>query len=90
MEEEIILKAKNNTDPNKMAGAIAQIIKEGKKLSIQAVGAGAVNQAIKSIAVARRYIVDKEIDLCIIPTFADIVIEGRTVTAIRLIIKEEK
>lgn len=89
MEEEIILKAKNNTEPNKMAGAIAQIIKEGKKLSIQAVGAGAVNQAIKSIAIARRYTVDKGIDLYIIPVFADIVIEGRTVTAIRLIIKEE-
>lgn len=89
MGEEIVLKAKNNTEPNKMAGMIAEMIKQGKKLSIQAVGAGAVNQAIKSIAVARRYTVDQGIDLYVIPAFADVVIEGETRTAIKLIIKEE-
>lgn len=89
MEEIITLKIRNDTDPNKTAGAIAALIKENKKVELQAVGAGAVNQAIKASIIARSYVANQGINLYVIPAFVDVVIVGETRTAIKLIIKEE-
>ena len=52
-----LLKVKTTSNPNAVAGAIANILKQQKKLKVQAVGAGSINQAVKSLAVARSYLV---------------------------------
>ncbi|MCD8199634.1 MAG: stage V sporulation protein S, partial [Coriobacteriaceae bacterium] len=59
-------------------------IKDGNAVNIQSVGAGAVNQAIKAIAIARGYLAPSGIDLSCTPSFSDITIDGHTRTAIRL------
>lgn len=89
MKELITLKVKNDSDPNKIAGAIAKCINENKSVEVQAVGAGAVNQAVKASIIARSFVANQGINLYIIPAFANIEIDGENRTAIKLIIKEE-
>ena len=71
-----VLKVSSKSVPNSVAGAIAAVIREQRTVEVQAVGAGAANQAIKSIAVARGYLAPIGIDLICIPAFANIVIDG--------------
>lgn len=59
------------------------MMKDGVPVQIQSVGAGAVNQAIKAIAIARGFLAPSGIDVCCVPSFADIVIDGEYRTAIR-------
>ena len=66
-----------------VAGAIAGMIKDGSTVEIQAVGAGAVNQAVKAVAISRGFLSPVGIEICCIPSFADIVIDGEYRTAIR-------
>ena len=66
-----------------MAGAIAGMIKDGAVVDIQAVGAGAVNQAVKAIAISRGFLSPIGIEIACVPSFADIVIDGEYRTAIR-------
>ena len=80
-----VLKVSSKSVPNSVAGAIAAVIREQRTVEVQAVGAGAANQAIKSIAVARGYLAPIGIDLICIPAFASIVIDGEDRTAIKLI-----
>ena len=80
-----ILKVSSRSAPNSVAGAIASVIRDVGEVEVQAVGAGAANQAIKSIAVARGYLAPIGIDLICIPAFASIEIEGEERTAIKLI-----
>lgn len=80
-----VLKVSSRSVPNSVAGAIAGVIRENKSVEIQAVGAGAANQAIKSIAVARGYLAPIGIDLICIPAFTSIQIDGEDRTAIKLI-----
>lgn len=82
-----ILKVSANSKPTSVAGAIAGVIREKGSVEIQAVGAGAANQAIKSIAVARGYMAPSGIELICIPAFANIEIEGTERTAIKLIVE---
>ena len=81
-----ILKVSSHSSPNSVAGAIAGVIREQKAVEVQAVGAGAANQAIKSIA--RGYLAPIGIDLICIPAFANIQIEGEERTAIKLICEQ--
>ena len=67
-----ILKVSSHSSPNSVAGAIAGVIREQKAVEVQAVGAGAANQAIKSIAIARGYLAPIGVDLVCIPAFANI------------------
>ena len=83
-----VLKVSSKSVPNSVAGAIAAVIWEQHTVEVQAVGAGAVNQAIKSIAVARGYLAPIGIDLICIPAFANIVIDGEDRTAIKLICEQ--
>ncbi len=78
------LKVSSKSSPASVAGAIAGLIKDGNAVNIQSVGAGAVNQAIKAIAIARGYLAPSGIDLSCTPSFSDITIDGHTRTAIRL------
>ena len=89
MEKTIVLKIKNNSEPQKVAGAIAACLKEGKRIELQAIGAGAVNQATKSVATARGYVAQQGINLSCIPAFTDVEIDGEERTGIKLIIKED-
>ena len=81
-----ILKVSSSSPPNSVAGAIAGIIREQGEVELQAVGAGAANQAIKSIAVARGYMAPSGVDLICIPAFANVKIDDVERTAIRLIV----
>ena len=75
--------------PKAVAGAIAAIIREGKTVEVQAVGAGAANQAIKAIAIARGYLAPVGINLVCYPAFANVTIDGEVRTAIRLICEKK-
>ena len=82
-----ILKVSSKSNPSKVAGAIANIIRESKMVEIQTIGAGALNQAIKAIAIARGFVAPSGKNLICIPAFTDIVIDGEERTAIKLIVE---
>lgn len=77
------LKVSSKSSPASVAGAIAGMIKDGVHVEIQSVGAGAVNQAVKAIAISRGFLSPVGIEIVCIPSFADIVIDGEYRTAIR-------
>jgi len=81
------LKVSTKSNPAKVAGAIAGVVREEGKAEIQTVGAGSLNQAVKAIAIARGYVAPGGIDLIIIPGFQDIDIDGEERTAIKLIVE---
>jgi len=70
-----------------VAGAIAGVIREHGRAEVQAIGAGAVNQALKAAAIARGFLLLDGLDVVCIPTFADVVIGGQERTAIRISIE---
>ena len=78
------LKVSSKSSPASVAGAIAGLVKDGLPVNIQSVGAGAVNQAIKAIAIARGFLIPAGIDISCAPTFSDIEIGGESRTAIRI------
>ena len=82
-----VLKVSTKSNPNSVAGALAAIIKERNTVEIQAVGAGAINQAVKAIAIARGCVAPSGKDIVCIPAFTDIEIDGEERTAIKLIIQ---
>ncbi|MCI6854774.1 MAG: stage V sporulation protein S [Anaerovoracaceae bacterium] len=82
-----ILKVSAKSNPNSVAGALAGVLREKGGAEIQAIGAGALNQAIKSIAIARGFVAPGGIDLVCVPAFTDIEIEGEERTAIKLIVE---
>ena len=81
-----ILKVASKSSPNKVAGALAGVLRENGEAELQAVGAGAVNQSIKAIAIARGFVAPSGIDLACIPAFKDIEIEGENRTSIKFIV----
>ena len=82
-----IIKVSSTSVPNHVAGAIASLMREQDKLMIQTIGAAALNQAIKSIAIARGFVAPSGKNLVCIPAFADITIDGEERTAIKLIVE---
>lgn len=80
------LKVSSKSSPASVAGAIAGLIKDGKPVELQSVGAGAINQAIKAVAIARGFLIPVGIDVACKPYFSDILINGEKRTAIRLAI----
>ena len=81
------LKVGSKSNPNSVAGALANVFREKGEAEIQAIGAGALNQAIKAIAIARGFVAPSGKNLVCIPAFTDIVIEGEERTAIKLIVE---
>ncbi|ACM22670.1 MULTISPECIES: stage V sporulation protein S [Thermotoga] len=81
-----VLKVASNSNPNKVAGALAGVIREKGKAELQAIGAGAVNQAVKAIAIARGYLAPSGINLVCVPAFTEVQINGETRTAIKFIV----
>ena len=82
-----VLKVSAKSSPNSVAGALAAVIRERGIAEIQAIGAGAINQTVKAIAIARGFVAPSGIDLVCIPAFADVVIDGEERTAMKFIIQ---
>lgn len=82
-----ILKVSAKSSPNSVAGALAGVIREKGGAEIQTIGAGALNQAIKAVAIARGFVAPSGIDIICIPAFTDIIIDGEERTAIKLMIQ---
>ncbi|MCR3923480.1 MAG: stage V sporulation protein S [Firmicutes bacterium] len=82
-----VLKVAAHSNPKAVAGALAAVVREKGKAEIQAVGAGAVNQAVKAIAVCRGFVAPNGIDLVTIPAFAEIMINSEVRTAIKFIVE---
>ena len=82
-----LLKISSKSNPNSVAGALAGVIREKGPAEIQAIGAGALNQAIKSVAVARGFVAPSGMDLVCIPAFTEVEIDGEERTAIKLIVQ---
>lgn len=82
-----VLKVSSKSSPNSVAGAIAGVIRDYGCVEVQAVGAGATNQALKSVAVARGYLVPMGVDIICIPAFTSIEIDGAERTAMKLLVE---
>ncbi len=82
-----VLKVSAKSNPNSVAGALAGVLRERGAAEMQAIGAGAINQAIKAVAIARGFVAPGGIDLICIPAFTDIMIDGDERTAIRIIVE---
>jgi len=82
-----VLKISAKTDPKKAAGALAEVIRKHGEAELQAIGAGAVNQATKAIAIARGFLAPNGIDIVCMPGFTDVKIGEEDRTAIKFIIE---
>ncbi len=82
-----VLKVSSKSKPNAVAGALAGVLRERGTAEMQAIGAGALNQAVKAVAIARGIVAPSGMDLICIPAFKEIQIDGVERTAIRLIIE---
>ncbi len=81
-----VLRVSSKSSPNAVAGALAGVVREKGEVEVQVIGAGALNQAIKAIAIARGYVAPSGYDLVCVPAFKDIEVNGERRTAIRLIV----
>lgn len=81
------LRVSAKSKPNSVAGAVAGVIRERGSVELQTIGAGALNQAIKAVAIARGFLAPSGIELVCIPSFSDIAIDGNERTAIRLLVQ---
>jgi stage V sporulation protein S len=86
--KEDLLRVSTRSRPSAVAGAIAGVIRETGVAEVQSIGAGAVNQAIKAIAIARSYLSEDGIDIVCVPSFIDVAIDQEERTAIRLLIQK--
>lgn len=82
-----VLKVSSKSSPNSVAGAISGVIREHGVVEVQSVGAGAANQAIKAVAIARGFLAPSGIDLICVPAFANVTIDDEERTAIKLIVE---
>lgn len=82
-----IIKVSTRSRSTSVAGAIAGVVREYGRAEVQAIGAGAVNQAIKAVAIARGYLALDCIDVISIPAFTEIFIDGQERTAVRLVVE---
>lgn len=82
-----VLKVSAQSNPKSVAGALTAILREKGSAEIQAVGAGAVNQAVKAIAITRGFIAPNGVDLVAVPAFVEITIDGEERTAIKFIVE---
>jgi stage V sporulation protein S len=83
-----VLKVSSKSSPSSVAGAMAGVVRQDGAVEVQVVGAGALNQAIKAVAIARGYLAPSGIDVVCVPTFVDVEIDGQSRTALRLLIED--
>jgi stage V sporulation protein S len=82
-----LIKVSARSRSTSVAGAIAGVVREHGHAEVQAIGAGAVNQAVKAAIIARGYLALDGIDVIYIPVFAEVIIEGQERTAVKLIVE---
>lgn len=82
-----VLKVSSDSKPKAVAGALAAVLREKGSVELQAVGAGAVNQSVKAIAICRGFVAPNGIDLICVPAFTKVEIEGEERTAIRFLVQ---
>ena len=82
-----ILKISAKSSPNGVAGAIAGLVKENGKVEMQAIGAGAINQAIKAVAIARGFVAPSGVELTCTPSFTEVTIDNEEKTGIRFTVE---
>jgi len=82
-----LIKVSATSRTSAVAGAIAGIVREHHRAEVQAIGAGAVNQAVKALVLATTYLKNDGIFVSCVPEFADVTIEDKVRTAIRLVIE---
>jgi stage V sporulation protein S len=82
-----VLKVSTRSRPSAVAGAIAGVIRDSGSVEVQSIGAGATNQAIKAVAIARSYLAEEGVDIVCIPSFIDVAIDSEERTAIRLLVQ---
>ena len=82
-----VLKVSSQSQPKSVAGALAAVLRENSSAELQAVGAGAVNQAVKAIAITRGFVAPNGIDLIVVPAFSEIIIDVDERTAIKFIVE---
>jgi len=85
-----VIKVSANSRTSAVAGAIAGVIREHGRAEVQAIGAGAVNQAIKALVLATGYLKSDGIYVACVPEFADVTIDDKVRTAIKLVIEPRK
>ena len=82
------LKVSSKSEPKLVAGAIAAVVRNGESVEISAIGAAAVNQAVKSIAVARGYVTPNGIELVAMPAFSQLELDGKEKTSISFVVEK--
>lgn len=82
-----LIKVSANSRTSAVAGAIAGVMREHKRAEVQAIGAGAVNQAVKALALATGYLKNDGMDVVCVPEFVDVEIDGKVRTAIKLVVE---
>ena len=82
-----VLKVSARSRPSAVAGAIAGVVRESGRAEVQAIGAGATNQAVKAVAIARDYLLETGIEAVCLPAFIDVTIDNEERTAIRMIVE---
>jgi stage V sporulation protein S len=87
-ERPSILKVSARSRPSAVAGAVAGVVRESGRAELQSIGAGATNQAVKAVAIARSYLEEDGIDIICIPSFVEVLIDGDERTAIRLVVEQ--
>lgn len=87
MAQKISVKVSSRSAPGKLAGYISKIIKDQGEIQLQMIGAGAVNQSVKGIAIARRYVRDLGIDLACLPSMEIVDVKGRETTSVKIVIR---
>jgi len=85
-----IIKVSAHSRSTAVAGAIAGVMRDHGHAEVQAIGASAVNQAIKAVAIARSYLAQDGVDIVCMPEFVEVEIEGQDRTALKLIIEPHK
>lgn len=83
-----VLKVSADSKPKAVAGALAAVIREKGSVEIHAIGAAAVNQAVKAIAISRGFVAPNGIDLVAIPAFTKVTIDGEERTAIMFLVEK--
>ncbi len=82
-----IIKVSARSRTASVAGAIAGVVREKGRAEVQAIGAGAVNQTVKAIAIATGYLAEEDVHIVCVPTFVEVVIENQERTALKLIVE---
>ena len=85
-----VLKVSSKSNPNSVAGAIAGLVREKGYAEVQSIGAGALNQAVKAVAIARGFLAPLGIELVCVPAFSEIIVDGEEHTAMKFHCKSKK